>query len=255
MLHLNSGGVTLNETEASLFSEVARVVRDEIDLLEVSSRCRVNPTTLRKILEERPVSPPTEKKIRAGLGLTPPPGGILSLPSRVDQLCELYRLYQEKGTLAAVGRTVGLSRERVRQLLVRGTQIGLFEYPACPPSGPSREKILEDYKNFLSLNAVAGVNRLSMAALRRLCQSHRITREELEQIRNERRRIACIDLYLSIVQEMGHHPTTTELSTSKSGRSLRWQIGRGWGSIEAFRSALRIPSPLNKDLSGAARKM
>lgn len=243
MLHPNSGGVVLNETEASLFSEVARVVRDEIDLLEVSSRCRVNPTTLRKILEERPVSPPTEKKIRAGLGLTPPPGAVFSRPSRVDRLCKLYRLYQEKGTLAAVGRTVGLSRERVRQLLVRGTEIGLFEYRACSPSGPSREKILEDYKNFLSLNAVAGVNRLSMSALRRLCQYYRITQEELEQIRNERRRMACIDLYLSIVQEMGHHPTTTELSASKSGRSLRWQICRGWGSIEAFRSALRIPSP------------
>ncbi|MCG3117779.1 MAG: hypothetical protein LLH30_19075 [Candidatus Manganitrophus sp. SA1] len=255
MLHSSSGGVALNETAASLFSEVARVISNEIDLLEVSSRCRVNPTTLRKILQERPVSPPTERKIRAGLGLTPPPGAVFSRPSRVDRLYELYRLYQEKGTLAAVGRTVGLSRERVRQLLVRGTEIGLFEYRALPPSGPSREKILEDYKNFLSLSAVAGVSRLSMASLRRLCRSYRITREELEEIRNERRRIACIDLYLSIVQERGHHPTTTELSTSKSGRSLRWQICRSWGSIEAFRSALRIPSPSNKGLSGAARKM
>lgn len=155
MLHPNSGGVVLNETEASLFSEVARVVRDEIDLLEVSSRCRVNPTTLRKVLQERPVSPPTEKKIRADLGVTPIVGTVFSRPSKVDRLCELYRLYQEKGTLAAVGRTVGLSREQVRQLLIRGTEIGLFEYNACAPSGPSREKLLEDYKTFLSLNAVA----------------------------------------------------------------------------------------------------
>ncbi|WDT82738.1 MAG: sigma factor-like helix-turn-helix DNA-binding protein (plasmid) [Candidatus Manganitrophus sp.] len=140
MLHSSSRGVALDETAVSLFSEVARVISNEIDLLEVSSRCRVNPTTLRKILQERPVSPPTERKIRAGLGLTPPPGAVFSRPSRVDRLCELYRLYQEKGTLAAVGRTVGLSRERVRQLLVRGTQIGLFEYSALPPSGPSRRR-------------------------------------------------------------------------------------------------------------------
>lgn len=147
MLHPGSGGVALNEMEASLFSEVARVIRDEIDLLEVSSRCQVNPTTLRKILEERPVSPPTERKIRAGLGLTPPPGGMSSRLSTVERLCELRRLYQEKGTLAAVGRSVGLSRERVRQLLVKGAEIGLFEYTSRASSFPSRKKILDDHRN------------------------------------------------------------------------------------------------------------
>lgn len=147
MLHPGSGGVALNETGASLFSEVARLIRDEIDLLEISSRCRVNPTTLRKILEERPVSHYTEKKIRAGLGRATPPVGISSRLSTVARLCELHRLYREKGTLAAVGRTVGLSRERVRQLLVRGAEIGLFEYASRASSFPSRKKVFDDGRN------------------------------------------------------------------------------------------------------------
>lgn len=246
MLHSRSGELVLDETASSLFSEVARVVRDGIDLLEISARCRVNPTTLRKILEERPVSRYAEKKIRAGLGFSPPPGGMPSQPSKLKRLHEVHRLYREKGTLAAVGRTMGLSRERVRQLLVRGAEIGLFEYMPRPPSFPSREKLLEDYRKILRLDAVAGVNHLSLDSLRRLCRSYRITREELAAIRNERRRMAFIDLYLCLAQEIGHHPTTAELQRLELGRSLQWQIRKGWGSIEAFRSALKIPPPQHK---------
>lgn len=148
MLQTSSGEVALDESVPSLFSEVAKIVRDEIDLLELSSRCSVNPTTLRKILEARPISHYVEKKIRAGLEVAPSSGGVPGQPSKVERLREIHRLYLEKGTLEAVGRTIGLSRERVRQLLVRGVRIGLFEYSARRTSDPSREKILEDYRKF-----------------------------------------------------------------------------------------------------------
>lgn len=243
MLQTSSGGIALDESVPSLFSEVAKIVRDEIDLLELSSRCRVNPTTVRKILEERRISPYTEKKIRAGLELAPPPAGISGRLSKVERLREIHRLYLEKGTLEAVGRTIGLSRERVRQLLVRGVRIGLFEYSARRISDPSREKILEDYRKFLGLEGVAEVNRLSIATLRRLCRSYRITREELAAVRDDRRRTACIDLYFSLARELGHPPTPAELERLKKGRSLQWQIRKKWGSFDAFRRDLKIPSP------------
>ncbi|NKE73543.1 sigma factor-like helix-turn-helix DNA-binding protein [Candidatus Manganitrophus noduliformans] len=240
-----SGGFVLDETGASLFSEVAKMVRDEIDLLEVSSRCRVNPTTLRKILEARPVSHYTEKKIRTALGLTAlSQAEISNRPSTVERLRELHRIYREKKSLAAVGRTMGLSRERVRQLLVRGAKIGLFEYPFPRPSVPSRRKILDDYKKCLRLDAAAEVNRLSLESLRRLCRSYRITREELAKIRSDRQQMACVDLYILLAQEVGHHPTATELLRLKAGRSLQWQIRKGWGSLRNFRKALGITPPL-----------
>lgn len=243
MLHLRSGGGALDETSASLFSEIARMIRDEIDLLAVSSQWHVNPTTLRRILEGRPVSRFVEKKIRAGLKLAPLPGKKSDQPSAMERLREIHRLYQEKRSLRAVGRTMGLSREWVRKLLVKGAEIGLFEYASGRPSFPSREKILDDYRKYLRLDAVAEANRISTTSLRRLHCRYRITRQELATIRSDRLRKDCIDIYLSLVQQIGHHPTTTELRRLKLGRSLHWQIRKRWGSIEVFRSALNVPSP------------
>lgn len=148
MLSLGSGGRALHEADTSLISEVTKMVRDEIDLLEVSSRCRVNPTTLRKILEERPVSRYVEKKIRVGLGFAFPPNKNSSRLSTVERLREIHRLYREKGTLAAVGRTMGLSRERVRQLLVRGAKIGLFEYDPWRLPSQFRKRSSKTAKDF-----------------------------------------------------------------------------------------------------------
>lgn len=242
MSHSSPG--LLDPTDATrLFSEVARRVHNEIDLLEVSSRCRVNPTTLRKILEARPISYDAGKKIFAGLRSPTAAGEGPVRPSRVERLRTIHRLYQEKGTLAAVGRAIGLSRERVRQMLVKGTKIGLFQYTARALPLPSREKILEDYRKLLSLEAISKENRLSLLSLRRLCRSYGITREELVKIQSDRRRMECVDLYITLAQEVGHHPTSTELQRLKRGRFLYWRIQKGWGSIETFRRALHIPRP------------
>ncbi len=135
-LYLSSEGFPLDETTARLFSELTKRVRDEIDLLELSSRCRVYPTTLRKVLNEQPVSRDTGKKVLIGLGLASAPAETTDSPSTVARLRDVHRLYQEKGSLAAVGRTIGLSRERVRQLLVRGAKIGLFVYLPRSASTP-----------------------------------------------------------------------------------------------------------------------
>lgn len=96
MLYSGSGGPALHGAGLSLFSEVTKMVRDEIDLLEVSLRCRVNPTTLRKILEEHPISRYIEKKIRAGLRFTTPRGKHSSRLSTVQRLRELHQLIERR---------------------------------------------------------------------------------------------------------------------------------------------------------------
>ncbi|MFY9270434.1 MAG: hypothetical protein WAO55_11885 [Candidatus Manganitrophaceae bacterium] len=148
---------------------------------------------------------------------------------------EVYRLYQEKKSLRAVGREVGLSCERVRQLMEKGAVIGLFEYRPEKPPVLSREKILKDYQKFLSLSRVAKKSGISTNYLTKLIAQHQITKEDLSAAWREGRRTECIDQYLAIASKLGHHPTTSELHRSKSTRSLAFKIRRLWGSLEAFR--------------------
>jgi len=49
--------------------------------------------------------------------------------SKIDFSKTVFQLYKKYGTLEKVGREVGLTRERIRQILVIGNKYGLFEYP------------------------------------------------------------------------------------------------------------------------------
>jgi ribosomal protein S14 len=48
-----------------------------------------------------------------------------------ERLLELHERYRRAGTLEAVGREMGVTRERVRQLLRKGAWMGLYPYPAA----------------------------------------------------------------------------------------------------------------------------
>ncbi len=154
------------ERDWVLFTEIARRVRNRIDLLEVASLCRVTSMTIKKVLQARPISPCVEKKIRIGLGLERPAKPSFGRrPSTVERLLKVYRLYQEMGTLAAVGRTMRLSRERVRQLLVLGDEVGLFQYRSGRLLPPSTEKVLYEHYSLVGPGAAAESSRFSTTHL------------------------------------------------------------------------------------------
>lgn len=231
-----------NTVEVSTFSRLKTMVTNKTDLLRVSDRLNVNPSTVQKILEGSPVSRSVKKKIHAAFTQ----GGSHPAQSRhstVDRLMEVHRLYEKAKSLRAVGQEMGVSRERVRQLLEKGSEVGLFEYkPLKSPLIP-KQKILRDYKKFLKLNAVARSNGISIAHLSKLIDLYQISEEDLKAARREGGRIKCIHQYYSVVQKLGHHPTTTELQRLKSSRYLSSQIRTLWGSFEAFRKERQIPPP------------
>jgi hypothetical protein len=229
-----------------LFFQLRKMITNHIDLLDASSRLGVTPSTLRKILAGAPISRFIQRKIGQVLE-----GRGSALPgsprrSQVERLLEVYHLYQEHGTLQRVADEIGLSRERVRQLLVKGSECGLFEYKPSWEVGLPREKILEDYRRVLTLKGVAQVNQMSLCRLHRLLKVHGITEPELEAIWFKEKKAICIERYNRIVQEMGHHPTTTEMQRVSSNRYLTTQIRRLWGAIEAFRSDRGIPPPAKR---------
>lgn len=226
---------------------LGKVEADAATLLTLAARLGVTLSSVRKVLEGRAVSDYLRRKITVALyGRGPGPAWKRLTSERV---IEIHRLYQEKGTLAKVGEALGISRERVRQILKKGSQIGLFDYkPLRAPRVP-KEKLLQDYLHLLQFKAVAKANRLSPARLQNLLVSYGVRREELDAIRIRGYRRRCIEKYEQFSRLLGHPPSTAELQRLKSGGYLASKIKRLWGSFDAFRKERDIPSRLSQ--SGA----
>lgn len=127
------------------------LVRNKIDLWRIAYRLNVNPSTIQKILDGRPVSRIIVKKIAAayqGGGLFDDSaarhGGRESNRLTVERLKTVHSLYKQEKSLRTVGEKLGLSRERVRQMLEKGSEIGLFKYASLKSSPLSGENFLND---------------------------------------------------------------------------------------------------------------
>jgi len=222
------------------------IVIDEKKLMQIAFCFRMNAEPLRKFLENRSPSKYILKKVekvQADLCKESALVDLLLKSSRGQKLVSIFRLYQKEGSLEKVGKIMGLSRERIRQLLNKGSKLGLFEYKklnlqTLPQL--SREKIVEDYKKTLRLKEVAKINCISLRQLSKSLQILNIYRSELNAIRFEGRRINCVNQYLLLVREIGGHPSTSEMEETSEGLSLFNKIIRLWGSIKDFREELNI---------------
>ena len=161
----------------------------------------------------------------------------------VARLQTLHAMYERLGSLGAVGKQVGLTRERVRQLLVKGTQRGLFAYsPRQYPCIP-KERIIEEYTRIQSISRVARLNHMPQTHLKKLMDQYSIAGPQLARYRLEGRRARCLQEYLAMVQAAGRHLTAGDLHRHQAGVALYARIIRCWGSIHNFRRALKIPRP------------
>jgi len=228
------------------YLKLNEMVKDPVDLLNVASKLGVSPSTIRKIIERRPISRYIEVKVRSVFQSDPQLSSVPEKPSVVDKMIEANRLYLESGTLKSVGEKIGLSRERVRQLLTKGASMGLFNYRPVKRLVIPKEKILSDYRKFLKLNVVAKVNNISLPYLQQLRIAYKIKGKELADVRASCWRNQCIESYHYIAQELDHYPTTTELQRMREGRYLQAKIRKLWGSFSSFRRTLKLPKHSHK---------
>lgn len=228
---------------SALKTRLREIVKSDVDMFNLASKLGVTATSLRKIYDGKPVSSSLAKKVAAALR-APNLLDLVNKPSdRVERLQAIYNLYKQVGTLEAVGKQVGVTRERVRQLLTQGDRIGLFEYNPREYPFISKDKIIEDYKKTLSLSRVARLNNISTSYLHELFTAYSITVQDLADYCAEGRRARCIEQYKNLVDKAGHHLTTTELQSTSEGHALHTRINRNWGTINAFREAFNIPTP------------
>jgi transcriptional regulator with XRE-family HTH domain len=250
-------------TDAELKSMLRDVIEKCGSVRTIATRMGTSIDSLSRVLEGRSVSPSVSLRIEIGLATylesnrwigksnspNAPTEDSFSVseknlrPSMVEKLRLAFTLYKELGTLEAVGKRMGVTRERVRQLLVKGSALSLYEYrPYNYPYVP-KEKLIQDCIKLLSLGFVARVNNISTEYLKKLMAAYSITEKDFYTYRQEGKRKRCIEQYGRIKGKLGHHPTTTELQKTREGHALNARIIRLWGTFDAFREALNIPKP------------
>jgi len=222
-----------------LSRQLLPAVRSEVGLFLVASKLGVRPSTIRKILDGRTLSKVVERKIDASLRAGALSASTTFASAKLERLIEIFHLYHQERSLEAVGEKIGLTRERVRQLLVKGSKIGLFRYQSLRNTRPSvpKEKLLSDYRKFLKLYLVARANNISTVQLKNLRKLYGITQNDLEQVRYEGRKQVCVEKYAHFSARLGHPPSTTELQKG-SGSYLSQTITKLWGSFQNFQTDL-----------------
>lgn len=163
---------------------------------------------------------------------------------------KIYKLYNELGTLEAVGNILGLTRERIRQLLKKGSRFGLFKYPPKKKSEEiidcdflikyfnTREEVLKELQSTRKKSEMLNLLGTDEYNFNELLKHFGLTLSDIKRnvIKKE-----CQIEYDSYVKEIGYHPTTTEMRDSKYIRNLWARITRYWGSMGEFRKEFNYP--------------
>jgi hypothetical protein len=172
---------------------------------------------------------------------------------RISHIMDIYRLYQKEGTLERVGKIKNLTRERIRQILVKGTELGLFGYSGREYPYVEKEEILRSYSVCFSITSVARMLHIPYKSLKLLMTAYRITENDLTSVRVDSQKKESIEFFRRIEAELGRYPTTTDLQNNRKWRYLATKISRLWGSFDKFREELSIPKPVHRLPEGTRR--
>jgi len=159
----------------------------------------------------------------------------------------IFQLYKEYGTLEKVGREVGLTRERIRQILARGDKYGLFEYPIKKEliSYPflinyftKKEELLNELSDCSKKDEMLETLNTDIINFNKLLGYFNL---DIRDVQNYSKKKKLKRQYDEYVEKIGHHPTTTEMNGDKKIRNIWMKITRHWGSMADFRQEYGYP--------------
>ena len=161
---------------------------------------------------------------------------------------QVKEMYDRLGTLAKVGKELNISRERVRQILARGTNYGFFSYE--PIKGKenikkliqelTREDLIKDIQLLNSKTTLCLKFNINERYLEKLLEYFNI---DLKDYQKAARMGRYIQKYSKIVDDLGYHPTTTEMNSRRGWRGIWSGISRYWGNFDNFRKEFGIDKP------------
>lgn len=160
---------------------------------------------------------------------------------------EVKKLYDTLGTYEAVARALGITRERVRQILEDATE---REWLFHETKHDQRRKFLTDQlpkgKFVTELLAHGSIQklakRLGMKAdnIKELANQYNV---DVSELRERYLRREVLRLYREMVNVLGYHPAATVMQRNKKWHSLNSRICRIWGSMNNFRREFGLPIP------------
>ncbi len=129
---------------------------------------------------------------------------------------EIKELYDQLGTLELVSKKLSITRERVRQLLERGNKLGLFKYEITRTvrfnqlvKKITRMQIIEEMKKGKKVSDICSILQLDFSQYFNLVKFYNIDREGY---RIDAKKKKYLIQYMNLVEKLGYHPTTTEMS-------------------------------------------
>ena len=167
--------------------------------------------------------------------------------SKIDFSKTVFQLYKEYGTLEKVGREVGLTRERIRQILERGNRYGLFEYPIKKELifypflikyFTNKEELLNELSDCSKKDEMLETLNTDIINFNKLLEYFNLDIRDVQIYSKKKKLKRQYDEY---VEKIGHHPTTTEMREDKETRNIWAKITRYWGSMESFRQEFEYP--------------
>ena len=163
------------------------------------------------------------------------------------KIIKVKNSYEKYGTLEKASNKLGISKERVRQILRKGQRLGLITYETTSNRNIknltqeiTRKDILCRMEEGFSASEISSALSITKRELDLLKRHYEI---EFKTNNEDAKKKRYSREYFQYVESLGHHPTSAELQETKKGTSLYNNIVKNWGGIERFRESHSIEKP------------
>jgi len=184
-----------------------------------------------------------QKEYKSG---TLTPKSILSV-KQTKRLEKTYSLYRELGTLQATAKKIGVTRERVRQLLEMGQEHKLFKYTTTRKlkmkqliKRVKKDQLVNEINKSPKIFDICSELNLKVKEYYKLTKHYQL---DTQGYFKDARKRKYLIRYSKIVNHLGYHPSTTEMQSRRGWRYTSMAIVKIWGSTDRFRSEFGIVKP------------